>query len=240
MPELKDNSVHLVVTSPPYPMIEKWDDLYLSADTLYPMELSFKSRHALLKRVWAECYRVLVPGGICCINIGDTTRTFDDEIGGKCFKCYPNYAKVVIDCLDIGFVPLIPILWKKISNRPNAFLGSGFIPTSGYISQDCEYIAILRKGGIRKFKPLDEARYASIFTKQQRDKWFQQIWEVQGVAGAGDTSAFPGEIPYRLIRMFSIKSDTVLDPFTGLGTTGAIAEQLDRKFLGYELPDRED
>jgi len=103
--------------------------------------------------------------------------------------------------------PLIPIFWKKISNRPNAFLGSGFLPPNAYVSQDCEYIGIYRKGSNRKFQPKDEKRYKSIFTKEQRDLWFQQIWHIPGAKGAKQNSAFPHEIPYRLIRMFSIIND---------------------------------
>jgi site-specific DNA-methyltransferase (cytosine-N4-specific) len=203
-------------------MIDKWDELFGSLD--YPRQLAY------LERVWDECYRVLVDGGIACINIGDATRT----IGGN-FECYPNYAQMVVCCKRMGFTPLIPIFWKKISNRPNAFLGSGMLPPNGYVAQDCEYIAIFRKGNLRKFPPKDKNRYASEFTKEERDLWFQQVWEVNGKRGAGKTTAFPEEIPRRLIRMFSVLGDTVLDPFSGTGTTKRVAESLDRKFIGYEV-----
>jgi len=113
MSELGNESVHLVVTSPSYPMIQKWDALYGIVD--------FDKQHNQLCKIWRECYRVLVVGGIACINIGDATRSID-----KNFCCYPNYAKVVMDCWQLGFVSLVPILWRKITNRPNAFLGSGF------------------------------------------------------------------------------------------------------------------
>jgi site-specific DNA-methyltransferase (cytosine-N4-specific) len=138
-------------------------------------------------------------------------------------------------CVEIGFTSLIPILWKKISNRPNAFLGSGMLPTNAYISQDCEYIIILRKGSIRKFKPKEELRYKSTFTKEERDLWFQQIWNIKGIKGAGKTSAFPEEIPYRLIRMFSIIEDIIVDPFSGTGTTEKVAKENNRKFIGYQI-----
>lgn len=223
MHEIESSSAHLIVTSPPYPMIAKWDSLFGTVD--------FKEQHHKLNSVWKECYRILVDGGIACINIGDATRTIN-----KNFCCYPNFAKVTMDMMHLGFVPLIPILWKKISNRPNAFLGSGMIPPNGYISQDCEYIAIFRKGSLRKFPAKDENRYNSSFTFEERNQWFQQIWEINGDRGASKTSAFPEEIPYRLIRMFSCIGDTVVDPFTGTGTTMRVCDSLDRNFVGYELP----
>jgi modification methylase len=222
MHEIPDNSVHLIVTSPPYPMIEKWDELF--GTILYNDQCDY------LRRVWIECYRILIEGGI---NIGDATR----NLTGNFFQCYPNFARTIIDCRNIGFIYLIPIFWKKISNRPNAFLGSGMLPTNGYISQDCEYIAILRKGLPRKFPVKDENRYKSAFTKTERDKWFQQIWEIKGKSGSGinGDSSFPDEIPYRLIRMFSVIGDTVVDPFSGSGTTEKVAVALNREFIGYEI-----
>jgi len=222
MSEVGDGSVQLVVTSPPYPMIKKWDELFGSVD--------FQKQHSVLDRVWDECYRVLCEGGIACINMGDATRSIDGN-----FCCYPNHAYTTMYLYNMGFTPLIPIFWKKISNKPNAFMGSGFVPTNGYVTQECEYIGIYRKGRIRKFKPKDEDRYKSSFTKEERNLWFSQIWDVKGVAGAGKTSAFPKEIPYRLIRMFSIRKDVVLDPFCGQGTTGFVAESLNREFIGYDI-----
>ena len=224
MSEINDESIHLIVTSPPYPMISKWDNHYGIVD--------FEIQHHRLLATWIECYRVLVNGGIACINIGDATRSIDGE-----FQCYPNYAQMIMMLKKLQFIPLIPILWKKISNRPNAFLGSGFLPPNGYISQDCEYIAILRKGTLRKFPPKDPIRYESAFTKEERDLWFQQIWNIPGAKGAKKDSSFPEEIPYRLIRMYSVISDTVLDPFAGTGTTGIVAERIKRNYIGYTLPE---
>jgi len=221
--DLPDKSIHLVVTSPPYPMIAKWDGLFSKVD--------FQHQHfRFLDPVWSESYRLLIDGGICCINIGDATRSIDGN-----FQCFPNFSRVTMFCVNIGFTPLIPILWKKISNRPNAFLGSGMLPPNAYVSQDCEYIGIFRKGRLRKFPPKDKNRYDSQYTKEERDLWFQQIWEITGARGAKETSAFPEEVPRRLIKMFSVKGDTVLDPFSGTGTTGKMAEKLDRKFIGVEI-----
>lgn len=222
MSEIADKSAHLIVTSPPYPMIEKWDELFGKTD--------FWGQHSILGNTWRECDRILADGGIACINIGDATRTVDSN-----FCCYPNYAATVLMFAGMHFTPLIPIFWKKISNRPNAFLGSGFLPPNGYVSQDCEYIAILRKGTLRRFKANDENRKASAFTKPERDLWFQQIWEIPGARGAKGTSAFPYEIPMRLIRMFSLIGETVVDPFCGSGTTGRAAETWGRNFIGYTI-----
>lgn len=222
MHEIADESVHLIITSPPYPMIEKWDDLFGCVD--------FNKQHKVLDGVWEECKRILVPGGICCINIGDATRTID-----KNFECYPNCARIVLKLKSIGMTPLIPIYWRKITNRPNAFMGSGFLPPNGYIAQDCEYITIFRKGKLRKFTPHDPNRLASAFTKEERDIWFQQFWDIQGARKAGKTSSFPEEVPYRLIRMFSLIGETVVDPFSGHHTTGIVAEKLDRNYIGYEI-----
>ena len=223
LPDIADKTVHLIVTSPPYPMIEKWDESFGVVD--------FEKQHEQLQKSWEESYRVLTDGGILCINIGDATRKIDGI-----FQCFPNYAKTVMMCGEVGFYHLIPILWKKISNRPNAFLGSGFIPTNGYISQDCEYILIFRKGRPRKFEPKDEQRYASSFTKEERDVWFSQTWNIPGNKNAKNDSSFPDEIPFRLIRMFSVIGDTVLDPFVGTGTTVRIAEGIGRIGIGYSLP----
>jgi site-specific DNA-methyltransferase (cytosine-N4-specific) len=222
MMEVESSTIHLIVTSPPYPMIAKWDELFGIVD--------FWIQHDRLLRVWEECRRVLVDGGILCLNMGDATRSIDKE-----FCCYPNFAQTTMQLFKMGFTPLVPIIWKKISNRPNAFLGSGMLPPNGYIAQDCEYIGIFRKGGKRKFRPHDLQRYASEFTKAERDVWFQQVWEFPGVKGAKETSAFPREVPWRLVQMFSCIDEVVLDPFSGTGTTSKVCEELERHFIGYEI-----
>ena len=225
MPELLDNSVACIITSPPYPMIAKWDDIFNLQQAP-----TFTLQHEILYRVWSECYKKLIPGGILCVNIGDATRTVD-----KNFVCYPNYAKATIDLLNIGFNPLIPIFWRKISNRPNAFLGSGFLPVNAYVSQDCEYIGIYRKGNLRKFSVEEkEKRQASKFTKEERDIWFSQLWNIQGEKGAKKHSGWPEAIFYRLMRMYSIIGDTIVDPFCGRGNE-VLCEKYDRKYIGYDL-----
>lgn len=233
MTEVPDASVHLVVTSPPYPLIELWDDLFLQMGCK-----SFEEMHGCLAEVWRECFRVLVDGGLACINIGDALRKVDDV-----FQLFPNHVKVTEACERLGFTTLPYILWKKPTRKPNAFLGSGFIPPNAYVCLDCEFILIFRKGQPRAFPPKDLVRYASHYTKAERDAWFTQIWTMPGVRQENGqlnrrAAAFPEQIAYRLIRMFSVIGDTVLDPFLGTGTTMKVAMELERNSIGYEIDKR--
>ncbi len=237
MEELQDESVHLVVTSPPYPMVAIWDEFFTEVEAH-----RYDQMHSYLDQVWAEVERVLVPGGLACINIGDATRT-RDEI----FRLYPNHSRVIESFERLGLVTLPYILWKKPTTKPHykgkgAFLGSGFLPPNAYVTLDMEYILIFRKGELRHFEPKDPERYNSRFTKAERDKWFSQVWTVTGARQAVDgferrVAAFPEEIPQRLIRMFSVAGDIVLDPFLGTGTTLKVAMELGRRFVGYEKMD---
>lgn len=227
---VNDNSIDLVITSPPYPMIEMWDEMFHSVGAI-----TYAQMHDYLARTWKECYRVLRQGGLMCINIGDATRSIDHR-----FKIYPNHSKIIEKCESIGFESLPYILWQKPTNKPNAFLGSGFLPPNGYVTLDCEFILIFRKDGLRKFEPKHEARYNSAFTKKERDIWFSQIWNVKGSQQKNSnierrTAEYPDEIVERLIKMFSIIGDTVLDPFLGTGTTTAVAKRLNRNSIGYEI-----
>lgn len=253
MSELASGSVQLMVTSPPYPMIQMWDELFAKADPKIAelwqklnatgqeetVRQIYNAMHENLAKVWAETYRVLVDGGIACINIGDATRT----VNGK-FQLYPNHSRIIEVCEKIGFTTLPYILWKKPTTKPmykgkGAFLGSGFLPPNAYVTLDCEFILLFRKGKLRKFQPKDAVRYESAFTKVQRDEWFSQIWTVKGTRQTASqlerrTAAYPEEIAQRLIRMFSVKGELVLDPFLGSGTTTKIAMQNERNSIGYE------
>jgi site-specific DNA-methyltransferase (cytosine-N4-specific) len=196
--------------------------------------------HDDLASVWKETYRVLVNGGLACINIGDATR----NINGV-FRLFPNHVRILEQCEKIGFFTLPYVLWKKPTTKPlykgkGAFLGSGMLPPNAYVTIDCEFILILRKGRLRQFNSKDPTRYASRYTKEERDKWFTQIWDIVGIKQSlSDTerraAAFPDEIPRRLISMFSVAGDTVLDPFLGTGTTVKAALELGRNSVGYEI-----
>jgi modification methylase len=228
LPGVREASVELVVTSPPYPMIERWDDLFGQMGAR-----DFDSMHRTLAAAWRACYRVLVPGGLLAVNVGDATRTLDGE-----FRLWPNHARVIADCEAAGFRSLPYILWKKPTNKPNAFLGSGFSPPNAYVTLDCEFVLLFRKGRRRAFPRGDERRATSRYTREERDRWFSQIWgDVRGARQGPDgrrTAAFPPAIPERLIRMFSVVGDTVLDPFAGTGTTLWVAAQLSRRAIGVE------
>ena len=225
---IADGSVHLVVTSPPYPMIPQWDRLFraLGADD-YP------GMRRVLADAWAACHRVLVSGGILAVNVGDALRSVDAE-----FRLWPNHAHTLVDAERVGFRPLPYILWKKPTNKPNAFLGSGFVPPNAYVTLDCEYVLLFRKGRLRRLPPHDPARARSRFSRAERDRWFSQIWsDVRGTPQAtagGRSGAFPVAIPERLVRMFSVVGETVLDPFAGTGTTLDAAARWGRNAIGVE------
>lgn len=253
MSELSDGSVQLMVTSPPYPMIAMWDELFCKDQTISvlwkkldadnndaTLRQIYDAMHNSLGKIWQETYRVLCDGGIAAINIGDATR----NIQGK-FQLFPNHSRVTEVCEKIGYTTLPYILWKKPTTKPaykgkGAFLGSGFLPPNAYVTLDCEFILLFRKGKLRKFSPHHTERYESKFTKAQRDEWFSQIWDFKGTRQTESglerrTAAFPDEVAERLIRMFSVKGETVLDPFLGSGTTMKAAMKNERSSVGYEL-----
>ncbi len=223
-----DDSVHLVVTSPPYPMIPQWDDLFRRLGAT-----DYTGMLRILEGAWAECHRVLVPGGILAVNIGDALRTTDGE-----FRLWPNHAHTLLAAERVGFRPLPYILWKKPTNKPNAFLGSGFFPPNAYVTLDCEYVLVFRKGKLRRLPPHDPEREASRFSRAERDQWFSQVWsDVRGTpqrTARGRSAAFPLAIPERLVRMFSLVGETVMDPFAGTGTTLEAAVRCGRDAMGVE------
>ncbi|MGI0154606.1 MAG: DNA-methyltransferase [Thermoplasmata archaeon] len=223
-----EGSVHLVVTSPPYPMIPQWDELFRRLGAL-----DYRGMHRVLAAAWRACHRVLVPGGILVVNVGDALRTIDGA-----FRLWPNHAETLVAAEGAGFRPLPYVLWKKPTNRPNAFLGSGFLPPNAYVTLDCEFLLPFRKGGVRRLPVHDPRREASRFSRAERDRWFSQVWgDVRGApqrAAGGRSGAFPLEIPERLVRMFSLVGETVLDPFAGTGTTLEAASRWGREAIGME------
>jgi len=251
MSELQSNSIDLMITSPPYPMIEMWDTLFssLNEDIKQALEeengkRAFNLMHEELDKVWSEVARVLKWGGIVCVNIGDATRKV-----GNSFQLFPNHIKISSSFLNNGFIELPSILWRKPTNSPNKFLGSGMLPPNAYVTLEHEYILIFRKGNIkRKLEPKSENRYNSAFFWEERNRWFSDVWEdIKGVSQnlkninvtkneiRERTAAFPLELPYRLVNMFSLIEDTILDPFWGTGTTSLAAMISTRNSIGYEI-----
>jgi len=246
MHPLADASIDLIVTSPPYPMIEMWDEVFSTQDQHVAKALgaarggeAFELMHSVLDAAWSEVHRVLKQGGIACINIGDATRT----LGGD-FRLYSNHSRILRTFLDLGFAALPDILWRKQTNSPNKFLGSGMLPVGAYVTYEHEYVLILRKGARREFtSERDKARRKeSAFFWEERNVWFSDVWfDIKGAQqGLVDetarrrSAAFPFELAYRLICMFSVKGDLVLDPFAGTGTTLAAALAACRNALGIE------
>jgi hypothetical protein len=196
--------------------------------------------HRILDPVWDEIGRVLLPGGIACINIGDATRSVQDR-----FALYPNHSRILSHFLKIGFSVLPAILWRKQTNAPNKFMGSGMMPPGAYVTLEHEFILILRKGDKRVFddRQAKQNRSQSAFFWEERNCWFSDVWmdlkgTVQKINENGArlrSAAFPLALPYRLINMFSVKGDLILDPFSGTATTMRAAMATGRNSLGYEL-----
>lgn len=239
--------VDLVVTSPPYPMIQMWDALFSGLDARVGEALSdgrsreaFEGMHVLLDTVWQECYRVLKPGGLACINIGDATRSIAGE-----FALYPNHARILQALGRIGFTVLPDILWRKPTNAPNKFMGSGMLPAGAYVTLEHEYILIVRKGGKRVFASTEEKqnRRDSALFWEERNTFFSDVWmDLRGTSqvlksceARQRSAAFPFEVAYRLVNMFSVRGDVVLDPFWGTGTTSAAAMASGRNSVGLEI-----
>jgi len=247
MGAVSSESVDLVVTSPPYPMIQMWDKIFIQSNPAIRQALAdqsgmatFELMHKELDRVWYEIFRVLKFGGLVCVNIGDATRTV-----GKEFSLYPNHSRIMAQMLDVGFSALPEILWRKQTNAPNKFMGSGMLPAGAYVTLEHEHILILRKGSKRIFKSFEEKqkrRESAIFW-EERNAWYSDVWfDLKGTAqkmhaddARNRSAAFPFEIPYRLISMFSVKEDTVLDPFLGTGTTMRAAMAAGRNSIGFEI-----
>jgi len=240
-------SVHLVVTSPPYPMIEMWDDMFKrqSNEITKALKLeqglqAFELMHRELDPVWKEIYRILIDGGIACINIGDAVRTMDDE-----FRLYPNHSRILAAMLKTGFSALPLILWRKPTNAPNKFMGSGMLPAGAYVTLEHEYILILRKGPKREFgSPLKkQTRREGAFFWEERNNWFSDVWfgligttqKMKNNTARLRSAAFPFELAYRLVNMYSTKEDTVVDPFLGTGTTMFAAMATGRNSIGFEI-----
>jgi site-specific DNA-methyltransferase (adenine-specific) len=229
---IPDESVHLVVTSPPYWNLKKYNE--------HPRQMghiaAYEDFLAEIKKVWVHVFRILVPGGRLVCVVGDVCvarRRFGRHL------VFPLHADICVMCRQIGFDNLNPIIWHKIANAsyeiPNGskFLGKPYEPNA-IIKNDIEFILMQRKpGGYRK--PTEEQRRNSVINKKDFERWFQQIWTIPGASLKKHPAPFPLELASRLVRMFSFVGDTVLDPFCGTGTTMVAALKSERNSIGVEI-----
>ena len=232
---IPDESVHLVVTSPPYWTLKKYRTHVGQLGDIDDYEQFLKE----LGKVWRHCYRVLVPGGRLVCVVGDVCLARRKNKGRH--TVVPLHASIQEHCRSVGFDNLAPIIWHKIANavfeasgNGSGFLGKPYEPNA-VIKNDIEFILMERKpGGYRK--PSVRNRVLSIISEENHRKWFQSIWS--GLAGASTRNhpaPYPKELAERLIRMFSFVGDTILDPFMGTGTTNAAAAHWGRNTIGVDV-----
>ena len=233
MSQIPDGSVHLVLTSPPYWNLKEYKSGVNQLGIIEDYELFLIE----LEKVWAECYRILVPGGRIVCVVGDVCLSRRKY--GK-HAVMPLHSDIAVSCRKIGFDNLNPILWHKISNakfeanNSSSFLGKPYEPNA-IIKNDIEYILMERKpGGYRK--PTQEQREQSMIDKDNFQRWFSQIWTLPGASTrTGHPAPFPLDLASRLVQMFSFVGDTVVDPFCGSGTTMLAALQHGRNSIGIEV-----
>lgn len=229
---IPDESIHLVVTSPPYWILKKYRENRSQLGHIEDYEEFIEE----LSKVWEHCYRILVPGGRLVCVVGDvclSRRQFGRHV------VVPLHADIAVTCRKIGFDNLNPIIWYKIAkatyevNNGTKFFGKPYEPNA-IIKNDIEFILMQRKpGGYRK--PTIEQRRVSRISKKDYSAWFRQIWNIPGASTKNHPAPFPLELAYRLIRMFSFCGDTVVDPFSGTGTTMLAAIKANRNSIGIEI-----
>lgn len=231
---LESNSIHLVLTSPPYWTLKEYVDSTGQLGHIVEYETFLKE----LDKVWENCIHALVPGGRLICVVGDVCLSRRKNMGEH--TVVPLHASIQEHCRNIGYSNLAPIIWHKISNATyevngnSRFLGKPYEP-NGIIKNDIEYILMERKpGGYRK--PSRESRILSIISDQNHKEWFNQIWfKITGASTSNHPAPFPELLAERLIRMFSFVGDTVYDPFMGTGTTNVAAAKWGRNSIGGEI-----
>ena len=232
---IADNSIQLVLTSPPY-----WNlKTYSTAEGQLGEVDDYSEFILQLNTVWTEVYRILEPGGRLICVVGDVCLSRKKNNG--IHQVIPLHSTIQESCRNIGFTNLAPIIWYKIANavfeakgNNGGFLGKPYEPNA-IIKNDIEYILMLRKPGGYRSVDLDH-RLLSLISAENHQKWFQQIWDnIRGASTKDHPAPFPLELAERLIRMFSFVGDTVLDPFLGTGTTMIAASRWGRNAIGVEV-----
>jgi DNA modification methylase len=230
--DLASESVHLVVTSPPYWNLKRYNDSNAQLGAISDYE-EFLGQ---VDEVWKHCYRLLAEGGRMIIVVGDVCLSRKQH--GR-HSVVPLHASIQESCRRIGFDNLAPIIWHKIANarfeveNGSSFLGKPYEPNA-IIKNDIEYILMQRKPGAYR-NPTSAMRILSIISEENHRAWFQQIWRLPGASTRDHPAPFPLELATRLIRMFSFVGDTVLDPFMGSGTSNLAAAQWGRHSIGVEI-----
>lgn len=228
---LVDNeSVHLVITSPPY-----WQLKDYGTNTQIGYHETYESYINNLNLVWQECHRVLHPGCRLCINIGDQ---FARSVYYGRYKVIPIRTEIIKFCETIGFDYMGAIIWQKVTTTNTTggatIMGSFPYPRNGILKLDYEFILLFKKQGTAP-KPTREQKESSVISKEDWNTYFSGHWCFSGAKQDGHIAMFPEELPSRLIRMFAFTGDTVLDPFLGSGTTSLAARNLGRNSIGYEI-----
>lgn len=212
MDELPDNSVHLIVTSPPY-----------NANKIYDQDLNLDDYLGMLARVWSEAYRVLAPGGRICINIANLGR-----------KPYlPLHAFLIQQMLEIGYLMRGEILWDKGASASASTAWGSWMSAANPVLRDVhEYILVFSKGSFKRKR----GKKVNTIAKQDFLLWTRSVWSFPAVSAkkVGHPAPFPQELPHRLIQLYTFLGDVVLDPFAGSGTTCLAAKADGRRYLGYD------
>jgi site-specific DNA-methyltransferase (adenine-specific) len=230
MAETADNSVHLVITSPPY-----WQLKDYGTNNQIGFHHSYESYINNLNLVWKECYRVLHNGCRLCVNIGDQ---FARSVYYGRYKVIPIREEIIKFCENIGFDYMGAIIWQKVTTSNTTGggvqMGSYPYPRNGILKLDYEFILVFKKLGEAP-KPTKEQKEASKMTAEEWNTFFAGHWNFTGARQNNHIAMFPEELPRRLIKMFSFAGETVADPFAGSGTTSLAAKNLGRHSVGYEV-----
>jgi len=230
MAELKDKSVHLIITSPPYWQLKD----YGTSDQI-GFNDSYEDYINNLNLVWKECSRVLNDGCRLCINIGDQ---FARSVYYGRYKIIPIRTEIIKFCETQGFDYMGAIIWQKATTMNTTggatIMGSFPYPRNGIIKLDYEFILIFKKPGETPFVSR-EIKEKSKMSKEEWNQYFTGHWNFNGAKQDKHLAMFPEELPKRLIKMFSFMGDTILDPFLGSGTTTLAAKNLGRNSVGYEI-----
>lgn len=227
---IKDKSVHLIITSPPYWQLKDYGN-----DGQIGFHDSYESYINNLNAVWAECYRVLHDGCRLCINIGDQ---FARSVYYGRYKVIPIRTEIIRFCETLGMDYMGAVIWQKQTTMNTtgggAVMGSFPYPRNGILKIDYEFILIFKKQGKAPVPTIDQKKLSEM-TKEEWNTYFASHWNFGGAKQDGHIAVFPEELPHRLIKMFSFAGETVFDPFMGSGTTALAARNLQRNSIGYEI-----